>query len=791
MIQNSKQKNLWLKWRKPLLILIFLVVGLVALVVVFVSPIAKYMVEKYDTEYTGREIEMDRAYVNPFTGFIKFNNFRIYENQSDSVFFSAKDLSVNVALFKLLSKTYEISRVTINQPSIKILQEKEKFNFNDLLAKFAGEDDSTQVADTTAEALRVNILKIKIKDGAFYYNEGGIPIETSITKLNIESPGMRWNNDTIKTRFSFSSGNGTGEAKGEMDINLERMSFRLATVVERFDLEIINQYLQDFSNYGNFAAILNADLKIEGNFNTVDSTIIVGLLQVEDFHFGKNPDEDFASFDQMTVAMQEVSPLRGKFFFDSISVTKPYFKYEQYDSLSNLETMFGDDGAKIDSLQADPTKFNLVLELADYMKQLSQYFFRSDFMINRLAIYDANLRFEDYAISEKFAIAFNPFTVVADSIDKDKERVVVNVNSGIDPYGKMNVVIGLNPKDTSDFYFEYNFSNIPATLFNPYLISQTSFPLDRGTIELEGTWRVKEGKIDSNNHLLFIDPRLAQKVNSKLTKWIPMKLIMAFVRERGNVIDYQIPIKGDLNDPKFKLADVVLDVVKNIFIKPVTTAYRMELKTVETRLEKSLALNWDMRQASLGRTEERFVKSMVDFLDENPEAIIEVTTQYYDQKEKEYILFFEAKKKYFATKNNLTHTPKNPLALDRKDSLKIDQMSIKDPAFIKYIDSQINDSLVFTIQEKCARFIDSQVVDSKYNQLKKAREERFLAHFKDQKLGNRVKILQGKVIVPFNGFSYYKIDYEGDFPDFLLEAYEKMNKLNNQPPREKYNEERT
>ena len=30
-------------------------------------------------------------------------------------------------------------------------------------------------------------------------------------------------------------------------------------------------------------------------------------------------------------------------------------------------------------------------------------------------------------------------------------------------------------------------------MFNPYLITYTSFPLDRGTIELNGTWNVRNG----------------------------------------------------------------------------------------------------------------------------------------------------------------------------------------------------------------------------------------------------------------------------------------------------------
>lgn len=270
-----------------------------------------------------------------------------------------------------------------------------------------------------------------------------------------------------------------------------------------------------------------------------------------------------------------------------------------------------------------------------------------------------------------------------------------------------------------------------------------------------------------------------------------MKIIMAFVRERGNVIDYEIPITGNLKDPKFHLRDVIFDIIKNIFVKPATTGYGMEVKTVETKIEKSLALNWDMRQADLGSNEERFIKSMIKFLDDNPEAIIEVTPQYYEQKEKEYILFFETKKKYYAAMNNLKYAENKALKLDKKDSLKIDKMSIKDSLFIKYLDQHIKDSLVFTVQEKCARMIDPDVVENKYQQLIKAREEKFMAEFKDEGLDKRVKIQPAKSKIPFNGFSYYEIEYEGDFPEDILKAYQRLNRLNDRPPREKYKEERT
>lgn len=54
-----------------------------------------------------------------------------------------------------------------------------------------------------------------------------------------------------------------------------------------------------------------------------------------------------------------------------------YFKYEIYDSLDNLQTMFGKDGSNIAAAKADPQQFNLVIEIANYVKVLSRNFFQA------------------------------------------------------------------------------------------------------------------------------------------------------------------------------------------------------------------------------------------------------------------------------------------------------------------------------------------------------------------------------------------------------------------------------
>jgi len=767
---------------KKSFIFFFSTITIVAvLVVAFISPIAKYLIEKYDEKLTGRQITLDRAYVNPFTGYVYLSNLKIYEFKSDSVFLSIDGVSANFEMLKLLSKTYEISEITLDHPHGIIIQNKKDLNFNDLIEKFSPKE----MAATTTGPLHFNILNIKINEGEFYYLDKQIPINYFIKKVNLESSGKRWDLDSIAIKFSFLSGIGSGDMKGNFSMNFKNLDYRFAVIVNKFSLQIIDQYLQDLINYGNFRASLDADIKATGNFADEENLNASGLIAVNDFHFGKTSKEDYASFEKLAVDIIQLNPKNHKYILDSISLNHPYLKYERYDYLDNFQTIFGKKGSNVTAVTGDPTKFNLIIEIGKYVQVIAKNFFRSNYKVNRLAVYKGDLKFNDFSINEKFTADLSPLYAVADSIDKSHNRVEAILKSGIKPYGNIAVTLSINPKDSVDFDLTYHLGKTPVSIFNPYMITYTSFPLDRGTIDINGKWSVRKGFIESSNHLLIIDPRVTKKVKNKDAKWIPMPLIMSFIRERGNVIDYDIPISGSLKNPKFHFGDVIWDLIKNIFVKPATTAYRQEVKDIETEIEKSLTVKWQMNQNVLRSNQENFIEAMANFLFKNPKAFIAVHPQHYTTKEKEYILMFEAKKKYFLATNN-----KNAKYFCEADSEIVNKMSIKDSLFVHYLNKQVKDTLLFTIQDKCAKFVDSSLINEKFKQLNKEREKAFIAFFTKKEVEKQVKIYPSIDTIPYNGFSFYKIEYKGEFPEPLLKAYQEINELNDEAPRKKFEKER-
>src|SRR5688572_30270421 len=111
------------KFKKAIIVSVCACLLAGGLVILMASPLTKYLVEKFDVKYTGRQISIGQAYVNPFTGSVQFQDFRVFEpgqqantGKSGTVFFSAKKVRLNIALLKLPFKTYEITELSLDEP---------------------------------------------------------------------------------------------------------------------------------------------------------------------------------------------------------------------------------------------------------------------------------------------------------------------------------------------------------------------------------------------------------------------------------------------------------------------------------------------------------------------------------------------------------------------------------------------------------------------------------------------------------------------------------------------------
>lgn len=124
------------------------------------------------------------------------------------------------------------------------------------------------------------------------------------------------------------------------------------------------------------------------------------------------------------------------------------------------------------------------------------------------------------------------------------------------------------------------------------------------------------------------------------------------------------------------------------------------------------------------------------------------------------------------------------------DSIHVSRMSIKDHDLVRHLSKNLSDTVMFTLQEKCVNFVGNEIVNSSFKKLEKARELAFRSVFIRDGTDAQVTMRPRRGGIPYIGFSQYVLTYPGTIPRDLIEAYNKMNHLNDKGSRKKYLDQR-
>jgi len=158
------------------------------------------------------------------------------------------------------------------------------------------------------------------------------------------------------------------------------------------------------------------------------------------------------------------------------------------------------------------------------------------------------------------------------------------------------------------------------------------------------------------------------------------------------------------------------------------------------------------------------------FLKDNPNASLDIHPHLHEEKEKEFIVIYEAKKQYYRQKK----TNKN-FTID--DSLQVEKMDNKHPGFLDYMNKRITDPLLFTIQHKSLNVVGTEKVNGQYAFMNTTRKKHFISYFPEDQ-HKRLTFHPIKSEVPFNAQSLYEISYKGEVPEKLKEEYRRYQNLN-------------
>lgn len=195
--------------------------------------------------------------------------------------------------------------------------------------------------------------------------------------------------------------------------------------------------------------------------------------------------------------------------------------------------------------------------------------------IVKLLVRNSSATFSDLSLPLPFKTYIHDLdgSVMGVSTVKDV-TTFVKLRGGVDQYGLARIDGSLNtaaPKKFTDM--KVVFENLELPHYTPYSLQFLGYKIDGGKLFLDLGYKIDEGQMQGENQVVIRQIELGEEREGG-SPW-PMRLVVALLEDSDGVIDIDLPVQGDVNNPEFKYGKVVWQVITNLFTKAVTSPFRL------------------------------------------------------------------------------------------------------------------------------------------------------------------------------------------------------------------------
>lgn len=675
--------------KKFVIRILIILCGLILLLLIVAPVIIRKTVVKNSREWIGRQINLDKLKVNYLTSTIRVMNFKMYEANGNDVFVSFDTLLVNLEPFHLLHKELVIEQLYLKGLRTSIIQEDSAFNFDDLIEFYATTEDTLETETISEEPARFRFSNLELKGGQLIFVDKPIGKTIEMNELDFFIPYIGWNQEDHSEaglKFFFSNG---GFLQSAIQIDPVKGNFDAQINIDRLDLSDYLEYAARFANLGTIQGQLNTQINLTGNVNKAEESILSGRVELMDFELTDDQENRFLALDRLDCRIREADAFHQRFVIDSLKFTKPYVLFELYDSTNNFFRILDYEIAKSDTVEIPDQN----QESAETLDSSTVYY-----AFNSVIIDQGVMDYVDHLTSEDFDYHLSEIMMEVDSIDSRSEWVNLYSNMLLNNRGKLTAEVGFNPSNLMDIDLNYVITDFQLSDLNIYSRHYMGFPILYGDMYYKSATKILNGQLNSENQLVIQNVELGSKSGGLYD--LPLKFALFLLKDRHGVINLDIPVRGDLKDPRVSLGKIVWNTFKNLIIKVAAAPFDLLAGLLSVDPKDIQSIEFDYLDTLLTASRQHQLDLLLE-LEQKKEGL-EIELVYFNDvvKEKELIALQQVGEQF----NQETG---KDFQKDRND-------------FMVFL-QQHNGLDTLDLENSCMRLIETSVLDSVFSLLKEKR----------------------------------------------------------------------
>lgn len=694
------------KWKRRLLIWGGVLVLVLCVVAFFLPYLLKRYIEKHSVEWIDRQITIDYLVLNPFTFKYGLYGVKCTEPQgSTDTFVSWKEISTRSNLWAGFQKDdWRFTAVRIVDPYVHIAQRGDRFNFSDLME--LGGNDTTTVADTAASSVSFTMEDIRISGGRIDYDSDILKAPVTIQDLRAEC--TRITSESARMDFDLGLALASGGAlDGGFMIDTDRSLYSINARLQALALPAFLPYLQDFMHTTALQGTLDLGLDLQDSWADTTALAVRADLGVDGLNITDGQGEALIGVKRTRVDLDTLNARNGSFKLSRVLVDGLDTRYQQWADGSNtwtkalkLEASPSDTGG----VQLAASESNVFVMLADYIRMLGQDFVANQYTADSMVMSNARVAFEDFTPEKPFRYELSEVDVRSSRVNTAAGGTAdFHASAKLNGKGELTSLFAFDPKNFRNVQVALSVDDLMLADLDAYTRWYAAHPAQEGVLHYEGQTVIKDGFLQSGNKLHVAGLRFGKKTSVHDTGIyvLPLRLATGLLKDVNGNIDLDIPVEGDLNDPSFKVWPIIWQILKNLVTKAAAAPVRLVSGLFQDVEEDDVQLvRFAPTQTVIEKRQRKSLDMLAKLLQEKKELAVVLVPVLDAQQTREEWAAVEAKKRFLGVQG----------ALSGKDSTRVMELSLRDEAFVAYLDQQTPQTKGAPERERCIALVGAEAV---------------------------------------------------------------------------------
>lgn len=543
---------------------------------------ATKIINQQAPEILGRPASIQSLSINYFSASATTYGSWVSDTDNNDTLLYADEVTVNLSLWDVLKGRIAIDGLYIEGSVAKLVYEGESFNYQSLLDHVL--QDTTQ--DSIVTNTKVVIDEIFLENGRLEYTDRNLGIDLKSYDVFVEmTEGFATGVSELSAKTGLTMRSG-GRIETDATYHLTSGDFNGNSRADSLNLQALEPYVKDVLHIGQFRSFLNHNVHVSGNIHNVKSLQLKGEAQLRSTSVTDTKGDTLASMRFMHVQLDSASLGEDYYRLQEVRVDGPYAHYSLYPGTDNFRTLPKKLEPKVvttetGSLDTVDHRSNVFIIIRDEVKKFVNSIELNNFSLAKLNVTGARAHFEDHSYTNSFHYTMQHAGIEATDISSTRDSIPATFKALLNKQGRFIGKGVFHPDRPADMHLELSLDSFNMQDISPYFKHYLGFAIDEGTLFMHNSVFVENNIIKSHNDVDLFGFKLGVKTEGPPKVDVPLKLALNTLQDRFGNVHLNIPIRGDLNNPNYKLGKQILNTLKDLIVRAATAPSRVVEKVYQ------------------------------------------------------------------------------------------------------------------------------------------------------------------------------------------------------------------